>query len=467
LGRPRGNLLALALTRVVIVLSGVVANVTLLELLPRDTFGAYRLIWATVVLATFAANLGLGHHVNAEVSRDPERAQKLVGLGLRTTLLLSAATSVALVGWFVLTRPGEPEMWMAGGLAALTLAANATSQIVQGAIHGLRRMFLETSAILASRVVFVGSQVALAWAGFGLVELYAGRFVAAVVLWTALLWQFSRHVGRPEIDAEPGETRALLTAGRAFGATVLFSAISAQADTVMLGLLTSDTEVARYNAPAVVLLQLAFIANIFSRGFFPRIARLTGRADEAGREIVLLLRVLLVVSVPIAVGGVLVAEPLVLLVREGAYADAALPFVLLVLAVPLRFVSNGFGFSLTALDRQPVRARLDMVGAVLNVSLNLVAIPLYGAVGAAATTLVTDLVILLLVGRALREVAVIRGVSGTLVRVCGAASVMGVVVVLVPGHVFARVAAGAAVYGVASWAVGAWSRDDLRRLRRV
>lgn len=466
--RPRGNIAALALTRLLIAVSGLVATLALLECLPRETWGAYRWIWSTVVLATFASNLGLGHYVNREVAKDGSQATALVGRGLRTTGLLSIGTFFVLVAWFMVMRQTEPTIWMAGALGAATLIANATSQIVQGAMHGLRRMNLEVPAVAASRAVFVLSQVVLAWAGAGLVALYAGRFVAALLLWGALLWQFRRHVGPPVWAVQPGEVRSMAMAGRAFGATVLFSAISAQADIVMLGLFKADDEVGRYAAPATLLLQLAFVANIFSRGFFPRLAAMAEDRVRVGQEIGLLLRVLLVMSVPVAVGGVLLADPLMALPRGGAYTDASFVLLLLVVAVPLRFASNGFGFSLTALDRQETRARLDMVGAMVNVTLNLVAIPLWGAEGAAGATLLTDAVILALVGWQVRSVAQLPPMALVLARIFGSAAVMGLAVWMSAGlPVLVRVALGGAVYLAVSRLVGAWTPADLRRLRKV
>ena len=388
--------MALALTRLVIALSGLVANLALIELLPRETFGAYRLVWSVVVVFAFAANLGMGHLINREVARDPDRAAELVPKGWVATAFLSTATMVAICGWFALTRPGDGLVFGAAFFGALTLAFQAQSQIAQGALHGLRAMFLELPGILASRLVFVCTQVGLALAGYGLVALYAGRALAAAVLLVVLAVQLRRRVGPLTWGFPLRASVDLARAGRVFGATVFFSAISAQADIVMLGLFTHDAEVARYGAPAAVLLQLAFVANIFSRGFFPRMSALSDDRQAAATELSLLTRMLLVVSVPVAVGGILLAEPLLGLLRGGAYADAWLPFVLLLLAVPVRFLTNGLGWTLTALDRQGERARLDMAGAGLNVALNLVAIPLFGAEGAAATTLATDLLLLAL-----------------------------------------------------------------------
>lgn len=465
--RSGGNLAALALTRVVIAVSGVLANLALIEVLPRETFGAYKIIGSTVAIVAFAASLGLGHWLNREVARYEGAAVRHVAAVLRLTLALSTLTTMGIVGWFVLTRPGDPDMWLAGALGGAMLACNALGQVHQGVIHGSRRMFLEVGPVTVGRLLAALSQVALAWTGFGLVALYAARACAALVQMLGMHWQVRRTFG-PGMPPESGWAPHLMRVGLPFAATLFFSAISAQADIVMLGLFHSDVEVARYGAPAAVLLQLAFVANIFSRGFYPRLARLEGTPGQARQELRVLLRTLLLVSVPVAVGGAIVAEPLVSLLRGGAYADARWPFVLLVLAVPIRFASNGLGLSLTALGHQEERARLDMLGAVLNVVANLIAIPRWGAEGAAATTLLTDLALLALVAWRMRKAVGLPDLRVPILRISLAAAAMGVAVTLATSvHVLFQIVLGALVYGVASRVVGAWTPADLGRLRRV
>jgi len=109
------------------------------------------------------------------------------------------------------------------------------------------------------------------------------------------------------------------------------------------------------------------------------------------------------------------------------------------------------------------------VASVINVLLNLLLIPFYGATGAAIATVAAELVVFLICAR--RMVAVIgwpplagRRIAGAIV----ATAVMSATLLAMPSStlVWLRIAAGAAVFLAVAAACGAVRRDDLALLRR-
>lgn len=468
--RAGGNLVALAATRLVLAGSGVLVNVFLARGLARETFGTYRWIGSVVAVSAAFASLGLWQLVTRRVARDPRLAPALVALGLRGTALTSTLTAAGVVAYVALRDP-RPEVVLAALAASGFLAAQAGSQVVQGAFHGLRRMAWELPAILGGRVVYVVGQLGLLWAGFGLAALWAGRLAAQATQAVLLLLQFRRRVGPPRGTVPDTTLPAWLAEGRHFGATVLFGAVAAQADILLLEALRDDAEVARYAAPASVLLQLAFVANVVSRAFFPRVAQLAAEPSRVAEVLAFQARVLTGLGAPVAAGGAVLALPLVTWLFGLRYADAAPVFAVLVLTVPLRFLSNGYGFALTALDRHAVRARWDTVGALANVLANLAVIPWLGAEGAALTTLATDLLLVVALRAVLRrsvpDLAELGAVARPVLAALGMAAAVYAATGLAAPHVLLAVALGVAVYAVLAWGSGALVPDDLRRLRRL
>jgi O-antigen/teichoic acid export membrane protein len=98
----------------------------------------------------------------------------------------------------------------------------------------------------------------------------------------------------------------------------------------------------------------------------------------------------------LAAAGVLAAGILVPLIfgTEGVYAPAVLPFRLLICGLPAMFLYLLCGYTLYSLDRQRrVTAAMLAVG-VVNVVLNLYAIPRWSYVGAAAVALFSEWLLL-------------------------------------------------------------------------
>ncbi|HMV69216.1 MAG TPA: oligosaccharide flippase family protein [Myxococcota bacterium] len=461
--RPRGGMVALAASRLAFALSGTIVNLAMARALVREEFGVFRWVSAVVALATFGSNLGLGAFVTQRAAREPARVPKLVPAALRATLLLSSATLLLVVAYVALRDP-RPAVLVCGLLAGVGLGVQAMSQVVEGALHGLHHTRAEVPSVLVGRALLVVGSLALLAAGFGLVAQFAVRLIAAAVAWGMLVLALRRVSGGLDWAHPEPPVRDLVAAGRVFGATVLFGAIYAQADVLMIEALVSDAEVARYGAPSSVLLQLALVSNVVTRSFFPRLAAHPDRARELLR---LQTRVLLTAGVPVAAGGLAVASRLVPALFGDPYVDSVLPFQILVCVVPIRFLNNGYGLALTALDQQGRRARIDGLAATFNVLANLIAVPWAGAVGAAATTLLTDALLLVLLRWQLSEAAGGLRELDLVVRAALGAVIMAGLVALSGLSLPAQIALGVAVWGLVVPGAGLLRRESLRELRHI
>lgn len=190
-------------------------------------------------------------------------------------------------------------------------------------------------------------------------------------------------------------------------------------------------------------------------------------------------RTYVLVMLPATVGLGLLASALVGLLAAPEYqaGDVVVPFV--AGAMFLYGLLDIAGRGLTLNKRPDIEARNFLIAGLLVVTLNIPLIPRFGIVGAAATTLVGYLVLLLLHARSVQQHAAWRFPWGTLFRCGMACVVMGVVVLAVKGSlataprgldVLAAAAAGALTYGAMILVVGELSPNRairmLRSLRR-
>jgi PST family polysaccharide transporter len=122
---------------------------------------------------------------------------------------------------------------------------------------------------------------------------------------------------------------------------------------------------------------------------FPRLAR---RGDKEGwtRLEVQLIGLLGALGIVIAVGLYALSDPIVRFVFGGDFAHAGTLLRILAVSTPALFLNFALTFFLFA--RGSERAYLLIVGAmvVLNVALNLVFVPRFGAAGSAWATLATE-----------------------------------------------------------------------------
>lgn len=465
-----GNIIALGLGQGVRLLSGLAVNVLLMRALGVDGYGIYGTVLALVGLAASASNLGMDRLVVRDVSREAGRAPALVGAALATTALLSTGTAGLVVGWAWLTD-GRPVVVGSAALAALALGLQSLAAAPIAAFQGLRRMSLGVGGQVAGKAVLLAATAAFLAAGLDVRAVFLAQVLDAAVALAAALWIAWRGFGWAReawAGVDPGAMARLARSSVPFGLNGLFGAIYLGADVLMLAMLRGDTEVGVYRGAVMLITLFPVVATTITTAAFPQLARRLGDPEGAGELLGFLLRVLLAFGVPAAVGGMLLARELMVLLGGEAFAVSALPFLIMAPLLPLRFVNNAAATTLTALDRQHDRTLGVILAAAFNVGANLVAIPRWGAEGAAATTLVTEVALAVWMGTRLAGRVRGLGLPATLLQVSVAALAMGLVVAAAQGpHVLVRVALGTVVYAVVGWATGALRLSDLERLRRV
>jgi PST family polysaccharide transporter len=162
-----------------------------------------------------------------------------------------------------------------------------------------------------------------------------------------------------------------------------------KSDLMMLGLISGDEETGIYSAAARLSELWYFVPVAVTAATGPRLAALYGRG-EFDRYVVAtqrLMTALVAGSIVVLVLTALLAGPIIGMLYGDPYANAV-P-VLQIHAVSGPFVFVGLGASQTFVDRRMTRAVFlrSATGAGINVGLNLVLIPSYGAIGASIATL--------------------------------------------------------------------------------
>lgn len=462
-----GNLIALALGQAFRLGSGLAINVLLMRMLGVDGFGVYGYVMTMVAVSAFAASMGMERLINRELSRAPEQRPALIGAGVAATTVLSLVTTVGVL-LYALATDGRQEVVLGAGIATLASGVHALSLVLEAAFHAARDMRPSARAQMAGKVVLVVATLGGLLGGLGLISVFIAQLLDGLVALGWVGWAYHRRLGFTGHRTSFAAVRSLVRRAWPFGMSMLFASVYLSVDVLVLGLMRGDTEVGLYRGAFMLIVLFPVIANTLTTGYFPKLARTLGEPEKTTAELRFVARVLLAISVPAAVGGMVVAQPLMVFLGGEEYLRSALSFVILAPMLPLRYLNNAYATTLSTLNRQRDRTRGTMIAAGVNLGLNLLIIPRFGAEGAAATTLATEVVLHLWFRWRVGGLVTDLGLGRTLLQVGVPAAVMAAVLLPLDGvQVVLQILVGVAVYAGVGRVSGAWSPADLRRLRRV
>jgi O-antigen/teichoic acid export membrane protein len=401
----RGSSLLLAGQAFALV-ANLAVQVLLVRYLSKSSYGVFAYALSIVTLGEAIASFGLRRGVGRFLPIYEERGEldKVAG-----TLVFAIATVLSMGLAFVLvviglggvisdSFSGEP----AATAVITAILVLAPIQAVANLLDGMFAVFTRPRAILLRKFVYTPVMrlimvVMLSLAGAGVVPFAVGYTViggAGTVVYGAMLittlrerrlWERLRR-GRMTFPIREllSFTVPLLTNDLAF-------AFVNAAGAVMLGLLAGAQDVAELRAVVPVAMTMSYVLSSFGLLFVPLASRLFARGDteELNRLYWQTAGWTTVLSYPIFIVSVGLAEPLTLLLFGDRYASSA--SLLQVLAVG-RFITAAAGPNSVLLGvyrRVGFLVATNLVAMVTSLGLNLLLIPPFGAMGAAIAATAT------------------------------------------------------------------------------
>jgi O-antigen/teichoic acid export membrane protein len=449
-------------------------TVLVIRRLGVETYGQYAAVMAFGALFVSFADLGLSTYTVREVARlrdrddGPPRVRNLLAdvLLLRLLLATGAASLIMLTGWLT----GRPSAMMLGlALGAVGLLIYGAQGAFEAVLAGSERLDWLAGAKVLQQLTFVllGSVVLLM--GLGYHSLILAN-LAGIGILTAVTVRGARRLGLRVGTPSLSHWLPLLRAALPFGVIALTLGLSYKFDTVLLNLFHGDEATGIYSAAYTLIFSVAAISNVINTALYPSLSRQSVRNAGAlpavyGRS----LKLLMIIALPIAVGGWAVTPQLVGSLFGAQYSASAQVLRVIIWVIPFMFASEFLGYVVVISGHEKRVARAIIISSSANVLGNLLLIPRFGVPAAAVMTVVTEVVLVSQYVWMLRPELHAMHALGAVLRPLAAALTMGVVCLLLLPHLplFATIALSALTYGAGLLLTGAIGASDWAGMRAI
>lgn len=386
-------------------------------LLPSD-YGNLAIVAGLIDLGAYLSDVGLQSIATRELATLSEReTRRFLSSTIYLKVLLSlVGTGAILIVAFVLPFGiGVQKVMLVLGpslffssLSTLTLVFRARSTLIWVLVISVASAVVSFAMTLA---VFLAHGDVLAFAKAQLIaSIFSGVLTLAVVLW--------RYA--PSLRPYPRHIASLFKAALPIGLSTALIVIYYRLDVPILGLLASSAEVAKYTSAYRFLDGLTLLPASLQAIALPQISALMKRGT---REVVdysqRFLDMAIMLGCVLALLLSFAAPYLLQILYAGRYGDATEVLRVLAWAGAATLVTNVFVPIIIVLGRTRSMLAVSAIGLVVNLSINILFIPRFGALAAAYATLATEIAVIVSYGfisiHALRWRLELRVIIGALV----------------------------------------------------
>ena len=355
-------------------------------------FGKYNFVFAYLAFFNIITDLGLQQILVREMAREPSSAPKLIGNAYIIRIILTVfAIALAIVVITLMSYPIDTTLYVY--IAAFTLLFISFSDFYATIFQANLVMEYRVISKLAFKFISAGLVLYLIFTGGTLTEIIL-VMVFSEMIKALLHYYFSRKFVKPVFTIDFGLWKRLLKESFPLAFTSVIWIIYFRIDVVMLSMMKGDVAVGLYSAAYRLSEPLSLIPAALVISLFPIMS--TSFKESKGNLVKVYrfgLKYILIIMLPIAVGVAFIADRTILLIYEPEFASSAIALRILVWAVLFGSVNYIMLDLLVAIDRQILNIWTMGAGAVVNVILNLILIPIMSFTGAAITTVVTNALI--------------------------------------------------------------------------
>jgi O-antigen/teichoic acid export membrane protein len=356
--------------------------------LGASAFGILVLVQAFVSLSWSVSDLGLSQVLQRDIARGDQDERWLLSqaMGLRATLGLLVVPVAAAIGLLVYSNRSDT---VRIGLVILLCSVPFSIAQEVAAAHFTARL---RNVILAigsgiQQLVFVGLV-------FLAVELHKSIMycIGAALVGSVVSAVYTIMLARREVKFFPAFDRvmwySMLRISGPIGLAFIIGSLYLKADTVILSFLSTVKQIGYYGVSYSIISVFLVLPVILTRTFIPSQVRANGESINSAIDSSL---AFLAVGGTLSATGVMVCGPTVVrVIAGGHFGPSILPLRILGLGLVFIFMTNGLSSICLARGFTNRLFQVSLLSLILNIGLNIAAIPSLGINGAAEATLVCE-----------------------------------------------------------------------------
>ncbi|MEO8082353.1 MAG: oligosaccharide flippase family protein [Ardenticatenales bacterium] len=371
-----------------------------MRILGPDKAGQYYYAVTVYGLIEIVTNFGLGVLVAREIARRPAESARLVStsVAVRLGLTLASIPALLLLGkaMAIAGHPIDPATMAAIWLLVVALVPGHINAALTSAFQGTERMMAPAALMIVSALLTMTLGALALTMGYGFVGMAAVSVVVNGVTFALLARMIGRSgvawLGRPDTAL----VKWMLAASLPLMLNSLLQTLFFKIDILLLAPLQGEQAVGWYSSAYKWVEAFLIIPPYLVMALFPLMSR-RAENDRAGLRVAYenTVRWLIAVALPAATLTTFMAEPLIALLAGQDYLpNGARALQILIWFLPFSFINGVTQYVLIALNRQKWITWSFAAATLFNIVANLVIIPRYSYSGAAAVTILSELVLM-------------------------------------------------------------------------
>ena len=366
-------------------------SILMARYLGPSNYGLINYAGAYIAFFTSLCTLGINSILVKELIDRPEEDGKILGTSIALRLISSLLSAITIVGISAVVDRNEPVTILVVALSSLGVIFHVFEVFnfwfqshLQSKITAIASLCAHTITALY-KVFLLVTQKSVAY--------FAIATSVDYICVAIFLYICYRKYNGKKLCFSIYEGKRLLSKSWHFILPSLMVAIYGQTDKMMLKHIVGEAEIGYYSIAVSICSVWCFVLSAIIDSLYPSIMQATNEGNEKQFERLnkVLYAIVFYISIIVSVVFVVFAELLIGVVYGEAYLPAVMPLRVITWYTSFSYLGVARDAWIVGKNKQKYLIYIYIFAAIANVGLNIVLIPLWGAVGAAVASLIAQM----------------------------------------------------------------------------
>ncbi|WP_407409490.1 flippase [Methanobrevibacter sp.] len=390
------NMSWLLISQIIASVCGFIWTILMARYLGVSNYGIFGFATSLTGILSILMDLGISTHIVRHISTDYESAPKYLGNAIPLKSIFSIVTIVLTLIILILMKSNELvitvtmlftiEMFIK---TYIYLFNGSFQAFEEGKYQGIGNTILHLLLLIFILIAI--------FTDLGLIGIAVSYIIANFVALSYEYYVLNKNITKPKFEFDKDFCKKITIISIPFAVNSLLYTLYYSIDVVMLANMVGTYETGIYNATYKLISVLTLFYSVYTAVIFPVMSRFF----ENDESMLLIsfeksIKYLMLVIIPIAIATVFYSTDVIHLIYGHKYDAASSVLSILIWTVCLLFISGATNSLLNASHKEAVVTRIYTVAAAFNIILNFFMIPHFSYNGAAITTVLSDLLIVII-----------------------------------------------------------------------
>lgn len=414
-------------------------------------------------------DLGISSHIVRSVATDYDSAPKYLGNVIPLKSIFSIGTFLLTLIILIIMK-ADPLTITVTLLFSIETIINTFKNLLNGVFQAFEEgKYQGIGNIISNLLLFTFILITI----YTDLDIYGITFSYILANLIALIYEYyvlNKHIVKPKFEFNWPFCKKVTLLSIPFALASFFYTIYYSIDVVMLTHLIGSYPTGIYNAAYKLISVLTLFYSIYVAVIFPAMNKFY-KNDESLLTISLekSIKYLSLIMVPIAIATMFYSTDIIQLIYGNKFDAAASALSILIWTVCLLFINGACTMLLQASHKEVTVTKVYAIAAVFNIVLNIFMIPHYSYNGAAFTTVMSDLLILIIFAYIIYKLkyTINKKLYLDIVKILVGSAILGIALSYLHLNMWVALPVGIIIYFAAVYLLRVFDDDDKYVIKEI